>query len=288
MIDTTRILLGRELSVEEYSATATLGWCIELFQAFMLVTDDIMDASETRRGHVCWYLRPEVGLIAINDACMLESAIYILLKKHLRNHPAYIDMVELFHEVSFKTELGQSCDLLVEGESLENYNMEKYEFIVRFKTAFYSFYLPVVLALMYTGKASARNLEATKSITVAMGEYFQVQDDYLDNFADPQVLGKIGTDIQDKKCSWLVVQALKRCSPDQRKLLHENYGRKNKDCEREVKLLYDELGLEAVYREYEDCKVNEIRNMISAVDEGDGLNRLVFEAFLNKIHKRTK
>lgn len=254
----------------------------------MLVTDDIMDASETRRGHVCWYLRPEVGLIAINDACMLESAIYILLKKHLRTHPAYIDMVELFHEVSFQTELGQSCDLLVENETLANYNTEKYEFIVRFKTAFYSFYLPIVLALMYTGKASLRNLEATKKISLAMGEYFQVQDDYLDNFTDPRVLGKIGTDIQDKKCSWLVVQALQRCDPEQRKILHDNYGRKNRDCEQKVKVLYDELGLEAVYRAYEDSKVAELREMIAAVEEGEGLRREVFEAFLSKIHKRIK
>ena len=101
-----------------------------------------MDASETRRGQVCWYLRPEVGLIAINDACMLESAIYILLKKHLKGHPSYIEMVELFHEVSFQTEIGQSCDLLVEGQALEDYQPDKYNFIVQFKTAFYSSYHP--------------------------------------------------------------------------------------------------------------------------------------------------
>lgn len=37
-------------------------------------------------------------------------------------------------------------------------------------------------------------------------------------------MGKIGTDIQDSKCSWLVVQCLPRASPDQCQILQENFG----------------------------------------------------------------
>lgn len=264
---------------------------IELLQAFFLVSDDIMDASHTRRGQPCWYLQPDVGMIAINDAFMLEGAIYILLKKHFRQHPAYIDFLEIFHEVTFQTECGQECDLITAPEDkvdLSQFSMQKYIFIVQYKTAFYSFYLPVALALMYCGKASEQNLQQAKDVLIPMGEYFQVQDDYLDAYADPKVLGKIGTDIQDNKCGWLINQALQRVNSEQRKVLDENYGKKDKDCEKRVKEVYAELRLDKVYAQYEEEVVGRMNQMIASVDESEGLKRNVFEEFLRKIYKRSK
>ena len=291
VVDTASILLARPLTSSEYFHAATLGWLIELLQAFFLVSDDIMDASKTRRGSPCWYLMPQVGMIAINDAFMLESAIYYLLKRYFRSSPCYTDLLELFHEVTFQTELGQACDLLTAPEDhvdLDNFSMDKYTFIVIYKTAYYSFYLPVALALHYAGLATPSNLAQAESILIPMGEYFQIQDDFLDNFADAKVLGKIGTDIQDNKCSWLVNQALQRCTAEQRKVLEENYGRKDSEKEARVKELFEELKLEQVYREFEEKRVSEIREKIQQVDEGEGLKREVFEEFLRKIYKRNR
>ncbi|KAK4888429.1 Farnesyl pyrophosphate synthetase [Elasticomyces elasticus] len=291
VLDSTALLLNRSLTEPEFFKAATLGWMIELLQAFFLVSDDIMDSSKTRRGQPCWYLAENVGMIAINDAFMLETSIYILLKKYFKQENYYVDLLELFHEVSFQTELGQLCDLLTAPEDhvdLENFSMEKYTFIVVYKTAYYSFYLPVVLALYFAGLATEKNLKQAESILIPMGEYFQVQDDYLDCFADPEILGKIGTDIMDNKCSWLVNQALKRCSGEQREVLEENYGKKDGECEARVKVVFEELELEKVYLEYEEKVVGEIRGKIANLDESEGLKKEVFEEFLRKIYKRSK
>jgi len=289
--DSVSMLLSAPLSEEQYFQSATLGWMTELLQAFFLVSDDIMDSSITRRGAPCWYRQPNVGMIAINDAFMLEGAIYILLKKYFRSHPSYIDLIELFHEVTFQTELGQTCDLLTAPEDkvdLDNFSMTKYQFIVIYKTAYYSFYLPVALALHQLNLATPKNLKQAEQILIPLGEYFQIQDDYLDNFGAPEHIGKIGTDIMDNKCSWLVNQTLQIATPEQRKVLEDNYGRKNKENEVEVKKLYNDLHLEQLYKDYEEKRVGEIRKMISEVDESEGLKKTVFESFLGKIYKRSK
>lgn len=291
VVDTTSILLARPLSEDEYFQSATLGWMTELLQAYFLVSDDIMDSSYTRRGNPCWFRFPKVGMIAINDAFMLEASIYILLAKHFRSHPSYGHFMELFHSVTFQTEIGQLCDLLTAPEDhvdLSKFSSSKHQFIVIYKTAYYSFYLPVALALHYLQLATDLNLKQTRDILIPLGEYFQIQDDYLDAYGSPETIGKIGTDILDNKCSWLINQALERASPAQRAILDDSYGRKDSAKEATVKEIFAELHLDQVYLAYEEKRVGEIRQMIQNVDESQGLKKEVFESFLGKIYKRSK
>ncbi len=230
-------------------------------------------------------------MVAINDAFLLESAIYTLLRKYFRDHPAYVDLIELFHEVTYQTELGQLADLLTAPEdkvNLANFSMEKFQFIVIYKTAYYSFYLPVALALHMLGLGTAKNLKTAEDILIPMGEYFQAQDDYLDNFGLPEHIGKIGTDIMDNKCSWLVNQALLVATPEQRQVLEDNYGRKDKAKEAAVKKLFNDMALEQRYHDFEERRVAELRDLIAKVDESEGLKKEVFDTFLNKIYKRSK
>ena len=58
-----------------------------------------MDDSITRRGQACWYRVEGVGLMAINDALILEGAIFQMIRKHFRKEPFYVDLLDLMHEV---------------------------------------------------------------------------------------------------------------------------------------------------------------------------------------------
>jgi hypothetical protein len=77
-----------------------------------LVADDIMDNSITRRGKTCWYRHEGVGMIAVNDALMLDALIYRLLAKYFSGSQYYAELVDLFHEVTFDTTAGELADLL--------------------------------------------------------------------------------------------------------------------------------------------------------------------------------
>lgn len=122
-IDATK---GKALSTREFARAAVLGWCIEWLQAFFLVADDVMDDSVTRRGQPCWFRLPnvrprgrtvthawmhltprsidpprqlQVKLIAVNDAFILESNVFQILRQHFGHEPFYPTLFDLFREV---------------------------------------------------------------------------------------------------------------------------------------------------------------------------------------------
>ncbi|XP_056331724.1 farnesyl pyrophosphate synthase [Danio aesculapii] len=278
-----------ELPTEEVHRALLVGWCIELLQAFFLVADDIMDSSVTRRGQPCWYKKEAIGLDAINDAFLLEGSIYRLLRRHCRGQPYYVHLLELFTETSFQTELGQALDLMTAPPhkiDLNRFTMERYKAIVKYKTAFYSFYLPVAAAMYMAGIENEIEHHNAKTILLEMGEFFQIQDDYLDCFGDPAVTGKIGTDIQDNKCSWLVVKALGIMTPEQRAELEACYGRSDAESVERVKALYDTLEMPLRYHQHEEESYHRLQKLIQL--HAKNLPHAVFLNFAKKIYKRNK
>jgi len=156
---------------------------------------------------------------------------------------------------------------------------------VKFKTAYYSFYLPVALSMYMHGVKDEKSHELVKSILLPLGEYFQIQDDYLDCFGDPQVIGKIGTDIQDNKCSWMVVKALEIVTAEQRKILEENYGQRSKEKEGIVKKLFSDLELPKLFEQFEEESFQSLSELIHKADEST-IPRSVFTKFVKKVYKR--
>ncbi|XP_063788911.1 farnesyl pyrophosphate synthase-like [Pseudophryne corroboree] len=263
--------------VETKKRALVVGWCVELMTCSFLVTDDIMDRSEKRRGKTCWYKKEGIGLDAINDSFLLESCVYRLLRKHCRGQPYYLNLLELFLEISYQTQLGQALDLIVAQPGkvdLAQYTETMYKSILKYKSAFPCFYLPIAAAMLMARIHQEEDYRNAKTILLEMGVLFQVQNDYLDCYGDPSVIGKIGTDIQDRKCTWLVVEALKRVTPEQRKILEENYGYDDVDKVQRVKHLYDDLDLTTVYRQYKEEIYQRVQILIS--QHANGLFKEIF------------
>ncbi|MBN3310450.1 NDUV1 dehydrogenase, partial [Amia calva] len=147
----------------------------------------------------------------------------------------------------------------------------RYKAIVKFKTAFYSFYLPVAAAMYMAGIDSEEEHTNAKTILLEMGEFFQIQDDYLDCYGDPTVTGKIGMDIEDNKCSWLIVMALRHASPQQRAT---------------VKAVFSELELPSLFHQHEEQSYSRLCDLIKR--HANTLPHAVFLSFAQKIYKRTK
>jgi len=250
--------------------------------------DDIMDGSATRRGRPCWYLYENLGTAAINDGQLLEQGLYQLLSRYFRDKPYYSRVLELFHDVSLKTQMGVSLELLTtqfgKMPVFDKFTMDRYNSIVKYKTAYYSCILPVTLSMYMAGITDEERHRQAKTILLEMGHFYQVQDDYLDCFGDPEVTGKVGTDIQDGRCTWLAVVALQRASPEQKALLADCYGSKDPEKVAAVKELYEQLGLPSTYATYEDESYNIISTHIQQVSRG--LPHKLFFKLMGKIYKR--
>jgi len=278
---------NEKLSTNMMTNAYVLGWCVEMLQGYFLVADDIMDGSTTRRGQPCWYKKNNLGMLAINDAILLETCIYTLLDKYFREKPYYLKLLDAFLYTTRHTAMGQQLDLMTPQSKLEDFDMKRYSEIVEYKTSYYSFYLPVQLAMILGGIEDPDSYRQARNILLAMGRLFQIQDDYLDCFGDTSKTGKIGTDIQDRKCSWLFVKALEKANPDQKNELNEFYGKDDLEAVAKVKEVYKTLQLQKVFTDYEDEAYDDIVNQINQLSEKSILNPDIFYSFLGRIYKRT-
>ncbi|XP_012233768.1 farnesyl pyrophosphate synthase isoform X2 [Linepithema humile] len=278
-----------QLTEENIRLARILGWCVELLQSFFLVLDDIQDRSLLRRNQPCWYLHNDLGLAAINDAVLIEKSMYYLLQKHFKGRECYIDLLETFQDMGLKTIMGQALDLLSTNFgkklNLDLFTMDRYNSIVKYKTAYYSFILPVTAAMHLARIKDPEMFRQTRTILLEMGHFFQVQDDYLGCYGNSEVIGKDSTDIEEGKCTWLVVVALQRVTPEQRKILDECYGSSDKEKVRRVMQLYNDLGLPNTYSIYEEETYNLLNTHIQQISRG--LPHSLFLKLLEKIYRRS-
>ncbi|REE95230.1 polyprenyl synthetase family protein [Thermomonospora umbrina] len=210
---------------------------LEVFHAFCLIHDDIMDDSDLRRGRptvhralACEHARSgwrgesrHFGIstaILLGDMCMAwaDELLYGsgLGPERLTaaRHCYHCMRTEVFH--------GQYLDLLEEARGPSS--VERSMTVVRYKTAKYTVERPLLIGGLLAGGSSAL-LRAYSAFGLALGEAYQLRDDLLGAFGDPAVTGKPDLDdFRHGKPTALVAHALRHGRPTQRRVIEALYG----------------------------------------------------------------
>lgn len=234
----------------------TMGWKLELVQTFLLIEDDIMDQSQLRRGKPTWWTTVGSSM-ALNDGLILMGLGDVLMGA-VSDPEVRAKLHREYERVQLGTALGQSLDAFGEASTDvgTEFTRDLYDDIVVLKTALYTFYDPlavgIILARLEDEDLESTLLQQAHALSLQVGRFFQIQDDFLDCFGDPEVTGKVGTDIEDQKCSYLIVEALARAPNEEaRRSLVAAYACRDKDAGavQAIKDTYEAFGLRAVYEE---------------------------------------
>jgi geranylgeranyl diphosphate synthase type II len=213
---------------------------IEIFHNFTLMHDDLIDNSDKRRKkptvHKVWN---EKTAILSGDAMLITA--YRLMAESPSPHLK--ELLDLFTVTALEICGGQQYDM--DFETRTDVTDEEYIEMIRLKTA-------VLLACglktgAIVGGASEEEAMHLYELGVYMGLAYQLQDDLLDIYGDPNKFGKnVGGDILSNKKTFLLIHALKTASPKQNKeilswLEKEQFNPSEKI--RAFMSLYDSLGV---------------------------------------------
>lgn len=233
-------LLGARLSDEAGEDSMRVALAVELFHNFTLIHDDIMDEAPLRRGQPSVHQRwnRDVAILS-GDAMLIKAYEQLALCR-----PAILpQLLRIFNRTAIEVCEGQQMDM--DFETRQEVTVPEYLKMIELKTA-------VLLgASLQMGALSAgldlegagRLYEFGRHVGIA----FQLKDDWLDVYADPEKFGKmVGGDIVAGKKTYLYLRACELGNEEQRKALSEwmtSAGLPEAEKVKKVKGLFDELGL---------------------------------------------
>lgn len=210
------LLSGKAFDATE-SQLIRAALAVEIFHNFSLVHDDIMDKAPLRRGkatvHEKW---DSNAAILSGDAMLIEAYKQLSLcgQDHLK------EILDLFNITSLEVCEGQQLDM--DFERRADVSVSEYIEMIRLKTAVLLGCSLQMGALL--GNASEADCLHIYNFGKLCGIAFQIQDDYLDAFGNPEDFGKqVGGDILSNKKTYLIIKALELASADGRAELENIY-----------------------------------------------------------------
>lgn len=223
--------MGKEPMTAIHQAIA-----IEMFHNFTLLHDDVMDNADVRRGRPTVHRRWDTNTAILSGDAMLTTSTMLLSIKSGEHLASALD---LFNGTAMNIYEGQQYD--VDFENRTDVTVDEYMEMIRLKTS-------VLLGCACGMGALMADADFESQVTffnygVNLGLAFQLQDDFLDTYGNPETFGKaIGGDIINDKKTWLLITALKEDDTDTVKELIGKNDNPDEKIKR-IREVYDSLNL---------------------------------------------
>jgi geranylgeranyl diphosphate synthase type II len=227
-------LMGNELFDEIHADAWQVATAIELFHNFTLIHDDIMDAAPLRRGLETVHYK-----YGSNTALLAGDVMLVVAYEYLNKiNSSYLkSIINLFSKTAKEVCEGQQLDMDFEKRS--TVSLSEYLKMIELKTSVLlasSLHMGAII-----GGAGEGNCNHLYEFGKNLGIAFQIQDDYLDAFGDPEKFGKTaGGDIKQNKKTFLLIHALETATENQKEELNDLlHGNTDDKVQRVLKIFRD-------------------------------------------------
>ena len=240
-------LLACNLFSDDVSKAVNPALALEVFHNFTLLHDDIMDNAPVRRSqptvHEKWN-----DNVAILSGDAMQILAYELMCQAETNHLKAL--LALFNQTALEVCEGQQFDMNFATRT--DVSLKEYMRMIELKTSV------LLAACMKSGAicGNATDADADKmyAFGLNLGLAFQIQDDYLDVYADQSVFGKrTGGDISENKKTFLLIKALELAHNERGETLSKALNNQfNSESEKiaEVTRVYNELCIPEITRQH--------------------------------------
>lgn len=232
-------LLSADVFEGNYKDALSAAMAVEVFHNFSLVHDDIMDDAPLRRGNQTVHEKWD-----INTGILSGDAMLILAYQFFENYEpqTFKSLAQLFSKTALEVCEGQQWD--VDFETRNDVTIDEYLKMIAYKTAV------LVGAAMKMGAIVAQTSEMNQQLIydfgLNLGMAFQLQDDYLDAFGDPETFGKqVGGDIIENKKTYLYLKAIELSQNTDRNKLEQLFSetlQDNLDKIEQTKVIFNQSG----------------------------------------------
>jgi geranylgeranyl diphosphate synthase type II len=236
-------MLGAELFDVSGKNAVNAAIAVELFHNFSLIHDDIMDAAPLRRKKQTVHTKWNTNIAILSGDVLLVRAYQEICKQDAKVLPR---LLEIFNRTAIEVCEGQQLDM--DFETRNDVSIEEYIEMIRLKT---SVLLGCALEMgAVVAEAKKEDQELIYSFGEHIGVAFQIQDDILDLYADPEKFGKqVGGDVLANKKTLLLLKANELANPAEIETLNKLSSESNQTLKIEsTRKLFDKLGVREAAR----------------------------------------